>query len=196
MIAVRDGWKGLTEGVFAPLGRREVSGILPRGGTILGTTRTNPYKIEGGVEAVLGTLPRSNSSTLSSRSGVRTRSASPRGSTGARVSGRRCSEDDRQRPLGHGLHVRVRHRHDDRDRGDRPAAHDRGVAQPRDGRRGHGQAHRLDRRHERDRRWRGRDPHPRAADHGRARLRGARQAARGREGLLDRRRERGLRAHL
>jgi phosphofructokinase-like protein len=36
-----------------PLGRREVSGILPRGGTILGTTRTNPYKVEGGVDAVL-----------------------------------------------------------------------------------------------------------------------------------------------
>jgi 6-phosphofructokinase 1 len=35
------------------LGPREISGILPRGGTILGTTRTNPYKIEGGVENVL-----------------------------------------------------------------------------------------------------------------------------------------------
>ena len=56
MVAVRDGWKGLTEGVFAPLGRREVSGILPRGGTILGTTRTNPYKVDGGVEAVLEQL--------------------------------------------------------------------------------------------------------------------------------------------
>jgi ATP-dependent phosphofructokinase / diphosphate-dependent phosphofructokinase len=53
MIAVREGWKGLTQGIFAPLGRREVSGILPRGGTILGTTRTNPYKVEGGVESVL-----------------------------------------------------------------------------------------------------------------------------------------------
>ena len=53
MIGVRDGWKGLTEGIFAPLGRREVSGILPRGGTILGTTRTNPYRVDGGVEAVL-----------------------------------------------------------------------------------------------------------------------------------------------
>jgi phosphofructokinase-like protein len=53
MVAVRDGWKGLTEGIFAPLGRREVSGILPRGGTILGTTRTNPYKVDGGVESVL-----------------------------------------------------------------------------------------------------------------------------------------------
>src|SRR5947207_4533935 len=53
MVAVRDGWKGLTEGIFAPLGRREVSGILPRGGTILGTTRTNPYKVEDGVKSVL-----------------------------------------------------------------------------------------------------------------------------------------------
>jgi phosphofructokinase-like protein len=53
MIGVRDGWKGLTAGIFSPLGRREVSGILPRGGTILGTTRTNPYRVEGGVEAVL-----------------------------------------------------------------------------------------------------------------------------------------------
>src|SRR5712691_10822883 len=53
LVGVRDGWKGLTDGIFTPLGRREVSGILPRGGTILGTTRTNPYKLDGGVEAVL-----------------------------------------------------------------------------------------------------------------------------------------------
>ncbi len=56
MVAVREGWKGLVEGIFEPLGRREVSGILPRGGTILGTTRTNPYKVEGGVEAVLSSF--------------------------------------------------------------------------------------------------------------------------------------------
>jgi len=56
MVAVRDGWRGLTEGIFEPLGRREVSGILPRGGTILGTTRTNPYRVEGGVDAVLRNL--------------------------------------------------------------------------------------------------------------------------------------------
>src|SRR4026209_1761986 len=56
MLGVRDGWKGLTEGIFTPLGRREVSGILPRGGTILGTTRTNPYRLEGGVDAVLRTF--------------------------------------------------------------------------------------------------------------------------------------------
>jgi len=52
-VGIRDGWKGLTDGLFMPLGRREVTGILPRGGTILGTTRSNPYKLEGGIEAVL-----------------------------------------------------------------------------------------------------------------------------------------------
>src|SRR5436853_4352562 len=53
VVGVRDGWKGLVDGVFEPLGPREISGILPRGGTIIGTTRTNPYKVEGGVEKVL-----------------------------------------------------------------------------------------------------------------------------------------------
>jgi 6-phosphofructokinase 1 len=41
------------EGLFEPLGPREISGLLPRGGTIIGTTRTNPYKLDGGVERVL-----------------------------------------------------------------------------------------------------------------------------------------------
>lgn len=53
VLGVREGWRGLVEGVFEPLGPREISGLLPRGGTILGTTRTNPYKLDGGVEAVL-----------------------------------------------------------------------------------------------------------------------------------------------
>jgi ATP-dependent phosphofructokinase / diphosphate-dependent phosphofructokinase len=48
-----DGWQGLVDGRVVELGLREVSGILPRGGTILGTTRTNPYRVEGGVESVL-----------------------------------------------------------------------------------------------------------------------------------------------
>ena len=52
-IGVREGWKGLVEGLFEPLGPREVSGLLPRGGTIIGTTRTNPYKVDGGVDRVL-----------------------------------------------------------------------------------------------------------------------------------------------
>jgi 6-phosphofructokinase 1 len=54
VVGVREGWRGLVEARFEPLGRREVSGLLPRGGTILGTSRTNPYRVEGGVDAVLG----------------------------------------------------------------------------------------------------------------------------------------------
>src|SRR5205085_1105821 len=53
LVGVREGWKGLVEGLFEPLGAREISGLLPRGGTIIGTTRTNPYKIDGGVDRVL-----------------------------------------------------------------------------------------------------------------------------------------------
>ena len=56
VVGVREGWRGLVEGVVQPLGYREISGILPRGGTILGTSRTNPFKVEGGVERVLATF--------------------------------------------------------------------------------------------------------------------------------------------
>jgi phosphofructokinase-like protein len=56
VVGVREGWLGLVEGLFQPLGYREISGILPRGGTILGTSRTNPYKSEGAVERVLETF--------------------------------------------------------------------------------------------------------------------------------------------
>ena len=51
-VGVQEGWKGLVEGLFEALGPREISGLLPRGGTIIGTTRTNPYKLDGGVERV------------------------------------------------------------------------------------------------------------------------------------------------
>jgi 6-phosphofructokinase 1 len=53
VIGALEGWKGLVDGLFEPLGPREISGLLPRGGTILGTTRTNPFKVEGGIERVL-----------------------------------------------------------------------------------------------------------------------------------------------
>src|SRR6266511_3696539 len=52
-VGVLEGWKGLVEGLFEPLGAREISGLLPRGGTIIGTTRTNPYKVDGGVDRVV-----------------------------------------------------------------------------------------------------------------------------------------------
>ena len=53
VVGIRDGWRGLVDGRFQALGQREISGILPRGGTILGTTRTNPYRDGDGVARVL-----------------------------------------------------------------------------------------------------------------------------------------------
>jgi 6-phosphofructokinase 1 len=51
-IGFRDGWKGPLDGMHRPLTIESVRGILPRGGTILGTSRTNPFKIDGGVEKI------------------------------------------------------------------------------------------------------------------------------------------------
>ena len=48
-IGFRDGWRGPLEGDGFALDVKSVRGILPRGGTILGASRTNPLKIEGGV---------------------------------------------------------------------------------------------------------------------------------------------------
>jgi 6-phosphofructokinase 1 len=55
-VGYRDGWRGPLEGDSRPLGIPEVRGILPRGGTILGSSRTNPMKEAGGVAKLLGNL--------------------------------------------------------------------------------------------------------------------------------------------
>ncbi|WP_340538651.1 6-phosphofructokinase [Nocardioides sp. GXZ039] len=51
-VGYRDGWRGPLEGITMPLGVEQCRGILPRGGTILGSSRTNPFTIEGGVEKI------------------------------------------------------------------------------------------------------------------------------------------------
>jgi 6-phosphofructokinase 1 len=56
VLGYRDGWKGPIEGLTMELGVDEVRGILPRGGTILGSSRTNPFKIDGGVEQIKDNL--------------------------------------------------------------------------------------------------------------------------------------------
>ncbi|MBI5561586.1 MAG: 6-phosphofructokinase [Deltaproteobacteria bacterium] len=50
---IRDGWKGLVEPMTTKLTLASVSGLLPTGGTVLGTSRTNPMKSEKDTEAVL-----------------------------------------------------------------------------------------------------------------------------------------------
>jgi len=56
VVGFRYGWAGVIENNQMPLGLEQVSGILPRGGTILGTSRTNPYSIDGGFEAIKKTI--------------------------------------------------------------------------------------------------------------------------------------------
>jgi phosphofructokinase-like protein len=55
-VGFRDGWKGPMEGITMPLGIDQCRGILPRGGTILGSSRTNPFKVEGGVQRIKDNL--------------------------------------------------------------------------------------------------------------------------------------------
>ena len=56
VVGVLHGWRGLIEAQFRTLGPIDVSGILPRGGTILKTSRTNPYNVDGGVDRVLANM--------------------------------------------------------------------------------------------------------------------------------------------
>jgi len=55
-VGYRDGWRGPLEGETMPLGIEQCRGILPRGGTILGSSRTNPFKIDNGVEQIKDNL--------------------------------------------------------------------------------------------------------------------------------------------
>jgi ATP-dependent phosphofructokinase / diphosphate-dependent phosphofructokinase len=57
-VGFLDGWRGVIEDRTEPLDVERCRGILPRGGTILGTSRTNPYKVDGGAARALATIQR------------------------------------------------------------------------------------------------------------------------------------------
>lgn len=52
-VGIRDGWRGMLDAHVQPLDIDSVSGILPKGGTILGTSRTNPYKEVNGEQKII-----------------------------------------------------------------------------------------------------------------------------------------------
>ena len=56
VVGFLDGWRGVMEGRTRPLDVQAMRGSLPRGGTILGSSRTNPFKIDGGVDQCRRTL--------------------------------------------------------------------------------------------------------------------------------------------
>lgn len=54
--AIMEGWRGLVKGIYEPLGLKEVEEIHYQGGTILGSSRTNPFKKEEDLQAVLANI--------------------------------------------------------------------------------------------------------------------------------------------
>jgi 6-phosphofructokinase 1 len=75
-LGFMEGWRGVVENMVEPLDLEAVAGILPRGGTILRTSRTNPAKQEGGLETCLETLQRNRVDVLVALGGDDTQSVS------------------------------------------------------------------------------------------------------------------------
>src|SRR5947207_15078963 len=63
-VGFLEGWRGLVEDKSMPLDLHAVAGILPRGGTILRTSRTNPAKKPDGLEKCMATLKKNNVDAL------------------------------------------------------------------------------------------------------------------------------------
>ncbi len=59
-VGIMDGWKGMIEGISMPLKKDDVEYIIMQGGTILGTSRTNPFKKEENVKKVLDNFKKLN----------------------------------------------------------------------------------------------------------------------------------------
>jgi 6-phosphofructokinase 1 len=78
VMGLRDGWKGLLENDHFRLTRETTSGILHRGGTILGTSRVNPFKVENGLEKVMQTVEQNQIGAVIAIGGEGTLSAATR----------------------------------------------------------------------------------------------------------------------
>ncbi|HLD50570.1 MAG TPA: 6-phosphofructokinase [bacterium] len=64
VLGFRNGWRGVIDGEFVILDAQSVSGILPKGGTILGTSRTNPFKNTGDLEKLKSTFTKHDLTAL------------------------------------------------------------------------------------------------------------------------------------
>lgn len=64
VLGFRNGWKGMIDDEFIILDDKSVSGILPKGGTILGTSRTNPYKNAGDADRLKSNFRKHNLKAL------------------------------------------------------------------------------------------------------------------------------------
>ena len=58
ILGFRNGWQGVAEGEVQQLSREDIRGVLDTGGTLLGTARYHPHRVEGGMTSVHATLER------------------------------------------------------------------------------------------------------------------------------------------
>ena len=143
VVGFRDGWRGLLEDREILLCNDDrIDRLLTRGGTMLGTARVNPDKLQAGLDQIKQTLDDNGIDVLIPIGGEGTLTAAQLARRERRAR-HRCSEDDRQRHRLHRRDVRFRHRTDHRDRGDRPPAHHRRIPPAGDARRGDGPARRA-----------------------------------------------------
>ncbi len=75
-VGFMEGWRGVMENIIMPLDLEAVGGILPRGGTILRSSRTNPAKKEGGLERCIANLKKEKVDALVAIGGDDTQSVS------------------------------------------------------------------------------------------------------------------------
>ena len=160
-VGFRDGWRGPLEGDGCRSTSRRCGASCPRGGTILGTSRTNPFKVEGGVDRIKENL---RNARRRRPGGHRRRGHARRGGEAARDAA--CTSSACRRPstttsatdytFGFDTAVNIAMEAS-------TAAHDGRVAPPRADRRGDGAARGLDRAARRARRRRLHHPHPRGA---------------------------------
>ncbi|MGW5423431.1 ATP-dependent 6-phosphofructokinase [Streptomyces sp. NPDC003943] len=64
LTGFRDGWRGVVEGDTVPLDVRAVRGLLPRGGTVLGSSRTDPFALPDGVRRIREQLAKHRTDAL------------------------------------------------------------------------------------------------------------------------------------
>src|SRR4051812_30884052 len=77
-VGFKNGWKGLVDGDTMPLGRPQVMGISKQGGTILGTSRTNPFENGGGPERIAQVMEENGVDSLIAIGGEGTLAAAKR----------------------------------------------------------------------------------------------------------------------
>ena len=144
-IGLLEGWRGAIEGNFVHLAPEVTDGIIDRGGTILGSSRTNPYKQAEDVDRLVETFKRLEMDALiaiggDDTLGVASKLFSDRGLATVGVP-KTIDNDLSSTDVTFGFDTSHQHR----DGGDRPPQDDRRIAPPHHGHRDDGPSRRLDR---------------------------------------------------